>query len=144
MKRLWIVVAVAAVCLPLALSAQGRGNDRERDTVQTRAPQKVDIRVITPNEERIVREWFANPANLRGLPPGLAKREQLPPGLQRQLVRNGKLPPGLEKKIESMPAQLEIRLPRLPDGRRRIFIGDNLIVLDGATSMIVDMIANIF
>src|SRR5688572_11560627 len=123
MKRLWIVIAAAVVCMPLALSAQGRGNGRDRDDAQARAPEKVAIRVITQDEERIVREWFANSANLRGLPPGLAKREQLPPGLQRQLVRNGKLPPGLEKKIESMPTQLEIRLPRLPDGRRRIIIG---------------------
>ena len=144
MRRLGIFVAAALLCGPAALSAQGRGNGRDRDKVQARAPENAEIRVITREEERIVREWFGNPENLRGLPPGLAKKEQLPPGLQRQLVRNGTLPPGLEKKIESVPSQLEIRLPRLPDGRRRIFIGNNLIVMDSATSMIVDMIANIF
>jgi hypothetical protein len=34
-----------------------------------------------------------------GLPPGLAKRSQLPPGLQRHLWKHGSLPPGLQKKI---------------------------------------------
>ncbi len=30
-----------------------------------------------------------------GLPPGLAKRDELPPGLEKQLEKNGTLPPGL-------------------------------------------------
>ena len=84
------------------------------------------------------------PDNLKGLPPGLAKREELPPGLQKQLAKNGKLPPGLEKKIEPLPRDLEIRLPRLPDGRRRIVIAGNVILLEERTAMIVDIVQNIF
>src|SRR5215475_5454143 len=34
------------------------------------------------------------------LPPGLAKKDRLPPGLERQLMRNGTLPPGLQKRIQ--------------------------------------------
>ncbi len=36
----------------------------------------------------------------RGLPPGLAKRDQLPPGLEKHLLKHGSLPPGLQKKID--------------------------------------------
>src|SRR5215471_5571003 len=43
-------------------------------------------------EREIISGYYANPG--RGLPPGLAKREALPPGLEKQLVRNGTLPPG--------------------------------------------------
>ena len=43
------------------------------------------------------------------LPPGLAKRDTLPPGLERQLQRNGKLPPGLEKR--ALPDELKRALP---------------------------------
>ncbi len=35
-----------------------------------------------------------------GLPPGLAKREQLPPGLQKHVRERGSLPPGLQKKVD--------------------------------------------
>ena len=34
----------------------------------------------------------------KGLPPGLAKRDHLPPGLQKHLDRRGTLPPGLAKR----------------------------------------------
>ena len=37
----------------------------------------------------------------RGLPPGLAKRDRLPPGLEKHLLKHGSLPPGLQKKLES-------------------------------------------
>lgn len=37
---------------------------------------------------------------MQGLPPGLAKRGgNLPPGLQKHLMRHGQLPPGLQKRL---------------------------------------------
>jgi hypothetical protein len=44
-----------------------------------------------------------------GLPPGLAKRDRQPPGLERQLSERGRLPPGLQKR--ALPEDLEARLP---------------------------------
>ena len=35
-----------------------------------------------------------------GLPPGLAKRDELPPGLQKHVRERGSLPPGLQKKVD--------------------------------------------
>jgi hypothetical protein len=35
-------------------------------------------------------------------------------------------------------------LPKLPDGNRRILVGDNVILLDETTSFIVDIIAGVF
>jgi hypothetical protein len=75
------------------------------------------------------------------LPPGLAKRETLPPGLQRQLVRNGQLPPGLEKKIQPLPPALEVHLAPLPEGRKRVFIGGSVILLDERKNLILDLVA---
>ena len=43
------------------------------------------------------RQTYGNGAY--GLPPGLAKRDQLPPGLQKHLWKHGSLPPGLQKKV---------------------------------------------
>jgi hypothetical protein len=96
------------------------------------------------DEARIIMEWFHDADNLNGLPPGLANREELPPGLQRQLVRNGKLPPGLEKKIQPLPPVLVARLPPLPDNRTRVIIGGNVILMDNTTSVIVDILVGIF
>jgi hypothetical protein len=67
----------------------------------------------------------------RGLAPGLAKRGgHLPPGLERQLQRNGTLPPGLQKRVEPFPVELEQQLPRLPSGYSRVIVAGRALILD--------------
>lgn len=75
----------------------------------------------------------------RDLPPGLAKRGgDLPPGLERQLQRNGTLPPGLQRRVRPLPDQCEERLPRLPEGWFRVTLGARILLLD-PDQRIVDM-----
>ena len=71
------------------------------------------------------------------LPPGLAKRESLPPGLQRQVEKNGTLPPGLQKKVQPMPSVCESGLPALPSGFSRVVYGNRVMLID-AKSKILD------
>jgi hypothetical protein len=123
--------------------AAGKGAAKSTDTYD-RDKLAAEGRAISAAHERIIREWFSNSANLKGLPPGLAKREQLPPGLQRQLARNGTLPPGLQKKLQPLPRELELRLPRLPDGRRRIVVANNVILLEERTASILDILTQVF
>jgi len=46
------------------------------------------------------------------LPPGLAKKDHLPPGLEGQLQRNGTLRPGLQERVQPLPHSCADRLPR--------------------------------
>jgi len=117
-----IVMALGVIAVPSA--AQGRGRGRSdaggRD-----------------EEVRVIRAYFANTANL---PPGLARREKLPPGLEKQLRRNGTLPPGLQKKATPLPADLERRLPALPSGHARVVVSDRVLVVEIRTQKIVDVL----
>ncbi len=115
--------------------------------------------IFGPEERRIIKDYYskeivekaweqegkgkAKGKGKRGLPPGLAKREKLPPGLQKQLRRNGTLPPGLEKRMESLPQELEVRLRPLPPDRVRVVIGTDVIILDKTTQKILDIIRDI-
>ena len=78
----------------------------------------------------------------KGAPPGLAKRDSLPPGLERQLQRNGRLPPGLEKK--RFPTELRIQLPPPPRGTERLIIGNDAVLVDISTNVILDIIRDVF
>jgi hypothetical protein len=119
----------------IGVAAQGRGNKGQESP-------EINVNVTFGSDERrIIREWFAQPANISGLPPGLAKKEQLPPGLQRQLVRNGQLPPGLQKKIQPLPYALEVQLPGLPEGRRRVIISGSVVLLESRGNTILDVFA---
>lgn len=71
------------------------------------------------------------------LPPGLAKRESLPPGLERQVQRGGTLPPGLQKKVQPMPEVCESQLSPLPQGYQRVVYGNRVMLID-SKSKIVD------
>ncbi len=71
------------------------------------------------------------------LPPGLAKRESLPPGLERQVQKGGTLPPGLQKKVQPMPDVCESQLSPLPQGYQRVVYG-NRVMLIGPNSKIID------
>ena len=62
----------------------------------------------------------------------------LPPGLAMQLDRNDQLPPGLEDRLEAFPSTLEDKLMRLPNGSRRVFLGNRALLLS-STNFILDM-----
>lgn len=74
----------------------------------------------------------------KGMPPGLAKRDQLPPGLQKQVQRNGTLPPGLEG--HPLPQDLERRLSRLPENYVRLQVGTDIVLMDRRSRVAVDVI----
>ena len=94
-------------------------------------------------ETRLIQEWFRNPRNLEGLPPGLARSEKLPPGLEKQLVRNGRLPPGLQKKIQPLPNDLRSRLPQPPDGVEIVIVAGRVLAVHVQSSKILDLVANL-
>ncbi len=77
----------------------------------------------------------------KGAPPGLAKRDRLPPGLQRQLERNGRLPPGLEKR--QFPTELRIQLPPPRRGTERVIIGNDAVLIEKATNIVLDVIHDV-
>lgn len=170
-KGLWLLVAILALALSLpALAAQGKGQgkpadkgkpaekgksseaskseaDKEKEKREKedkeREEQAKKGRAFGMNQEKTIRDWFSKSANLQGLPPGLAKREELPPGLQKYLQRNGTLPPGLQKRIQPLPKLLDGKLPKPPDGVRRVVVAGNVILLEERTSKILDIVTDV-
>src|SRR5215471_4082467 len=73
-----------------------------------------------------MRGWYHDHDRDDHLPPGLAKRDQLPPGLERQLRVRGTLPPGLRKKMMPCPEEIEQRLPPPPINCEHVVMGGML------------------
>jgi hypothetical protein len=89
------------------------------------------------DHDRDIHDWYR--AHYTRLPPGLAKRDRLPPGLERQLVVNGTLPPGLRKNVHPCPRELETFLPPSEPGFAHVVIGGNLVLMNRASFQIVDV-----
>jgi hypothetical protein len=62
----------------------------------------------------------------------------LPPGLEKQLRRNGTLPPGLQKKLAPFPAEVETRLPPCPPEVRRGMVGGVAVMYNSRTGLVLD------
>jgi hypothetical protein len=120
---------------PALVAAQGRGRGRGKSGEGDDA-DRGPVRFRT-DEIRMIHDYY-HPAS--GLPPGLAKRSDLPPGLEKQLRRNGTLPPGLQKKLAPFPAELERRLPPPPPSCRRVVLGQWGLLIADATNTILDII----
>ena len=91
---------------------------------------------FSTRERQIISDCYVN--DRAGLPPGLAKKDRLPPGLERQLQRNGTLAPGLQKRVQPLPDQCTTRLPRLPRDWARVVLSGRIILLD-SRQRIVDL-----
>ena len=78
----------------------------------------------------------------RGLPPGLAKRDSLPPGLAKQLRERGRLPPGLQKRLTPVPRTWNTPYPALPPHHARYFAGRDLVIVDTRTHRVVSIVRN--
>ncbi len=100
-------------------------------------------------EKQLTRDFFRNyggkgkykgknKGKSKQMPPGLAKRQTLPPGLAMQIQRNGVLPPGLAKR--NLPPGLASRLPALPPGQQRLIVGNDVVLVERTTGLILDVL----
>ncbi len=144
MKQLLKPVAVVFAMLGLLL-LQGCAGHVDRAGVVWHGDNTRVAVVFGDDDRRIIHDYYHRYRDRhrhgRGLPPGLAKREHLPPGLARQVRRNGTLPPGLERR--SLPHDLERRLRPLPAGYVRIQVGGDIVLMNERTRVMVDVIKDI-
>ena len=95
----------------------------------------IDVRFSDHDRDIINNYYRKSSKHGKGLPPGLAKREgHLPPGL----AKRDKLPPGLRG--ESLPYDLEQKLSRLPSSYVRVRVGQDIVLMDGRTRVMVDVV----
>ena len=121
---------------------------QETTAVAPGEPDVVDIvfteierRLIRDYYERVYRDWAESGGKgkhkNKGLPPGLARKGTLPPGLAKQLVQNGTLPPGLAKRL---PSDLVPLLPVRPDWQDVVIVDEKVLLIQRATNLILDII----
>ena len=143
MRSRWLaaVILAAMVCGGSLAADQGKGKGKDKNKSagdQIREVLPPSEAVFTVEERQVVTTWYRNRG--KGLPPGLAKKDRLPPGLEKQLRERGTLPPGLQKKVHPLPIELERQLRVLPTGYRRVAVGGNIILMNRKTALVYDII----
>jgi Ni/Co efflux regulator RcnB len=156
MSRKWLYLPCAALALSVALtpaSAQhdqdddhGHGNghayghekhDRDGDRREDRHEDRREDRRYYGDHDRDLHDWYR--AHYNNLPPGLAKRDRLPPGLERQLVVRGTLPPGLRRAMHPCPVEVVRYLPPPPEGYMHTIVGGHIVLVNRKTFFVLDV-----
>lgn len=130
---IWLLAAIFAAA-PL-MTACVANPDYARVAVRSR-DARMDL-VFTDRDRSSIYNYYH-----RALPPGLAKKQRLPPGLRKHLARHGELPPGLSG--YRLPHDLDRRLTRLPNGYVRLVVGTDMVLLHERTHLILDVVQNIY
>jgi hypothetical protein len=134
----WIVACVLGAFLLTGSLARAQGHGNGHGKGYGKHGDNDDQGEYYKDRDReAVRGWYNEHGS--NLPPGLAKRDQLPPGLKKQLVRRGTLPPGLQKKLQPCPQDLERRLPPPPPDCAHVLIGGHIVLLNRRTNVVVDI-----
>ena len=133
--RIVILCTLLASLTSLNLTAQGKGKGKSRDKDKDKSATQVqsipaglaNLRFGSP-DVRIISDYYREPA------------QQLPPGLEKKLQRGGALPPGWQKKVQVFPRDLEIQLPQIPVGSRRVVYGRMALLINDATNLVLDIL----
>ena len=132
-RSLFILSGGTLAAMALASSfalAQGHGNGHGKGHGNGKHGDDDDASsyAFSDRDNDALRDWYHD--HRGSLPPGLAKKDRLPPGLEKQLVERGTLPPGLQKRIQPCPVDLERRLPPPPPDYAHVVIGGHVVLLN--------------
>jgi hypothetical protein len=138
-EKKWWVSGLTAVLLvsgaSLAISKNRNGDKTVGDRVREVLPPSQPV--FSRQETVLIGNWYRRG---KGLPPGLAKKQHLNPGLANHLRKGGALPPGLLREAEPLPVIIEKQLYVLPAGCRRVVIGGNVVLMNEKTAVIYDVL----
>ena len=95
--------------------------------------------VFTDHDRRLINDFYA--PRYRSLPPGLAKKDKLPPGHAWRARLNQ--PIHDEARWRYLPYDLEQRLTRLPSEYARVVIGTDVAIMNVRTRVVVDILEDI-
>ena len=163
MSRKWLFIPCAALVVSIGLTpafadhdhdkdhGHGNGNGHayghekhDRDDVRRdnddrggRRDDDRDRRYYYRDHDRELHDWYR--VHSDHLPPGLAKRDRLPPGLERQLIVRGTLPPGLRREMHPCPIEVVRYLPPPPAGYMHTIIGGHIVLVNRRTFFVLDI-----
>ena len=97
--------------------------------------------VFTKGEVSIIADWYSEHGSPTTHGKGGKKSKGLPPGIAKNLARGKPLPPGIAKQV--LPQGLVALLPAVPHGYERIIVDGKVLLVEVATRVIHDILADV-
>ena len=115
-----------------AAFADGHGHGRHHDGDDDRQEYRYSDR-----DREVMRGWYHE--RHEHLPPGLAKKDRLPPGWERKLAVHQVLDYRVREYMRPCPEELEQRLPPPPPECEHTVIGTHVVLVNRRTHIVLDV-----
>jgi hypothetical protein len=109
----------------------GRGHGHDRDDDDRHEYRYND------RDRDVMRGWYHEHHD--HLPPGLAKKDRLPPGWERKLAVHQVLDYRMREYMRPCPEELEERLPPPPPECEHTVIGTHVVLVNRRTHIVLDV-----
>ena len=139
MKRIFFVIFGVFLSVMMAGCATTPGIDSGSVTVENKDMKAVIV--FGDQDREKIRSYYGEKKKGKRMPPGLAKKDELPPGLQRHIQKHNELPPGLEGR--RLPYDLDRTLTRLPKDFVRLKVGSDIVLMNEITRVVFDVILGV-
>lgn len=136
MKSSLLIVLLAAAMAPVLTGCETGPTYGE---VSVRDPH-YSARVVFSDQDRHLISDYYSP-RYRSLPPGLAKKDRLPPGHAWRARVNQ--PINDDARWRPLPRDLEQRLTRLPAEYVRVVVGTDVVIMNVRTRMVFDILEDV-
>jgi len=116
-------------------NSHGKSNAAGASSQSPNSAQATLSVVITTGERQTILGYFQqHPAYYAGAQP-------LPPGIAKKIARGGTMPPGIAKRY--FPGELIGLLPPRP-GQQWVVVGTDVLLIQAATNLILDILPRAF
>ena len=147
MQKLQVVAMILTLAIsgPALADKDGKDKGKKHDgapSASAHAPGK-DGKHGKPdfsgNERREIETYFSShPGARNDLPPGLAKKNKIPPGWQKKLSRGQRIPDDIWAHHLPLPHEILIKLPPPPIGIITVRIDDRILRVREKTHELLD------
>jgi len=136
MNRMFFLAAVIVVSA--IVTACAANPNIEGGSIAVGNEDMSAVLVFGAGDRQRIKHYYNSGRKGKKMPPGLAKKQELPPGLQKHIRKHGELPPGLAGR--RLPLDLERNLSRLPEGYVRVKVGGDVVLMNEITRVVFDVI----
>jgi len=145
-----ITIVLAALALALAAPAMadhprkgGKGKGKEDSAAEyakdgKKAGKKGGKKFDGDERDVIVRYFDSNPSARSQLPPGLAKKNKIPPGWQKKIGVGQRIPDDIWVHRVPLPHEILVKLPPPPPGVIHVRIEDRVLKVIEKTHEVLD------
>jgi Ni/Co efflux regulator RcnB len=119
-------------------NGHGKGHDKDKhgDGDDDR-DDRAYVYSYSKHDRDEMNDWYEH--HRGNLPPGLAKKDRLPPGWEKKMAVHQVMPAEYREYVRSAPVEIVRVLPPPPPDCEHVVVGGHIVLMNRKTSVVLDI-----